>query len=214
MRNDDRRSCYVLTAEAGFVLALVLAIAAFRVNIEGHKTGPPDLPPPEIITMKHIAPITPPERVPPPPRPGVPVVVDNDAILDSEELVLDPIHYTPPANPGPPPPEPPHQNDSDEPEPFVLVEEKPALIGGLAGLQKRIVYPDFALKARIEGRVILEFVIDREGRVTDIRVLKGIGGGCNEEAVRALSEARFTPGRQRGRAVPVQMSLPITFRLK
>ena len=111
---------------------------------------------------------------------------------------------------SPPPPTPP---DSDV-DYFVIVEEMPELIGGLAGLQRQIRYPEAARSAGIEGRVFLQFVVNEQGRVENPRVIRGIGGGADEEALRVITEyARFTPGMQRGRNVRVQYSLPIVFRL-
>jgi protein TonB len=68
-------------------------------------------------------------------------------------------------------------------------------------------------KSGIEGRVIIQFIVDEEGRPTHPRVVRGIGGGCDEEALRATRTIRFKPGRQRGKVVKVKMSLPVTFRL-
>ena len=98
--------------------------------------------------------------------------------------------------------------------PFVAVEEKPELIGGYKELQKKIVYPELARKAGIEGRVVIEFILDENGNVTKPEFLKTIGGGCDEEALRVLLEARFKPGKQRNKTVKVKMALPITFRLR
>ncbi len=98
-------------------------------------------------------------------------------------------------------------------EVFVVVEKMPELIGGLAAIQREIRYPVIAKKAGIEGRVILQFIVDEQGRVTESKVVRGIGGGCDDEALRALQTARFRPGTQRGKPVKVKMSLPVTFRL-
>ncbi|MBO6573959.1 MAG: TonB family protein [Rhodothermales bacterium] len=98
-------------------------------------------------------------------------------------------------------------------EEFVVVEQMPQLIGGLGALQAEIRYPVIAKKAGIEGRVILQFVVDEEGYPTDITVVRGIGAGADEESVRALQTMRFEPGRQRGQKVRVKMSLPVTFKL-
>lgn len=95
----------------------------------------------------------------------------------------------------------------------VVVEQMPELIGGLEALQVQLKYPTIAKRAGIEGRVILQFVVDEQGQVVDPKVLKGIGGGCDEEAVRALRQARFEPGRQDGQPVNVMMSIPVTFKL-
>ncbi len=70
-----------------------------------------------------------------------------------------------------------------------------------------------AKKAGIEGRVILQFIVDEQGRVTKPKVIRGIGGRCDEEALRALQTVHFQPGTQSGKRVKVKMSLPITFRL-
>ncbi|MEX0595435.1 MAG: energy transducer TonB, partial [Candidatus Paceibacterota bacterium] len=61
--------------------------------------------------------------------------------------------------------------------------------------------------------VVVQFIIDEEGNVNDPVVVRGIGGGCDEEAVRAVSKAKFIPGKQRGKPVRVRYSLPVTFRL-
>ncbi|MEM1095000.1 MAG: TonB family protein [Bacteroidota bacterium] len=103
----------------------------------------------------------------------------------------------------------PLEND----ETFVIVEEMPQLIGGLSGLQETIRYPRIAKEAGISGRVFVQFVVSPDGTVRDAVITRGIGAGCDEEALRAIRAAQFIPGKQRGRAVPVKMSLPITFRL-
>ncbi|ARA93177.1 hypothetical protein AWN76_008400 [Rhodothermaceae bacterium RA] len=102
---------------------------------------------------------------------------------------------------------------AQEPEVFVRVEEMPELIGGLQVLERQLRYPEIARKAGIEGRVIVQFVVDETGRVVDPVVVRGIGAGCDEEAVRLVKQARFKPGKDKGQVVPVKMSLPITFRL-
>ena len=109
--------------------------------------------------------------------------------------------------------EKPKASVEEAPEVFVVVEKMPELIGGLAAIQREIRYPVIAKKAGIEGRVILQFIVDEQGRVSESKVVRGIGGGCDDEALRALQTARFRPGTQRGKPVKVKMSLPVTFRL-
>jgi TonB family protein len=104
--------------------------------------------------------------------------------------------------------------DPDEKEDFfVVVEEMPQLIGGLQSIQTQIRYPEMARRAGIEGRVFIQFIVNEEGEVEHPRVMRGIGGGADEEALRVVSQANFTPGMQRGRPVRVQYSLPIYFRI-
>ncbi|MCK5371843.1 MAG: energy transducer TonB, partial [Cyclobacteriaceae bacterium] len=75
-------------------------------------------------------------------------------------------------------------------------------------------YPPRALRMGLEGRVFVEFVVEKDGSLTDIKVVKGIGGGCDDEAVRVISLApKWNPGKQRGNAVRVRMVLPIMFKL-
>lgn len=120
------------------------------------------------------------------------------------------------ANIAPTPPIQPSINEAfaDYPDDyFVVVEEMPKLIGGLASIQSKIKYPEAALKNNIEGRVTIQFIVDENGDVVNPRIIRGIGGGCDEEALRVVSQAKFTPGVQRGRNVRVQYSLPIVFKL-
>lgn len=100
--------------------------------------------------------------------------------------------------------------------PLVYVEKMP-----IAGfniphyLSKNLVYPSFARKAGIEGKVVIKFVVDEDGGITNVRVLNGIGGGCDEEATRVISDMpNWTPGYQNEEPVRVYFTIPITFRLK
>jgi protein TonB len=98
-------------------------------------------------------------------------------------------------------------------EPFVVVEQMPELVGGLTSVQEQLRYPEFARKAGVEGRVIVQFVVDEGGRVEQPRIVRGLGAGLDAEALRVVRQVRFIPGHQRGVPVKVKMSLPITFRL-
>ncbi|UXP33256.1 TonB family protein [Reichenbachiella agarivorans] len=103
-------------------------------------------------------------------------------------------------------------------EVFDIVEDQPAPPGGMAAFYKYVgqnmKYPNQARRMGIEGRVFVQFVVDKDGSITEVRAIKGIGAGCDEEAVRVLEGApKWKPGKQRGRAVKVRMILPITFKL-
>lgn len=97
---------------------------------------------------------------------------------------------------------------------FVVVDEMPELIGGLASIANGVEYPEEARRAEIEGRVYIQFIVNEEGDVENPRVIRGIGGGADEEALRVVRKAKFRPGMQRGKPVRVQYSLPIVFRLQ
>ncbi len=96
---------------------------------------------------------------------------------------------------------------------FVVVEQMPVLIGGLASIQSRITYPEEAKQKGIEGRVIVQFIVDKNGNVVNPTIVRGIGAGADEVALEAVRQARFEPGMQRGRAVDVEFSVPVIFRL-
>lgn len=101
----------------------------------------------------------------------------------------------------------------------LIVEEYAKFPGGwdqwAKFLNKNFQYPRQAVKMRIEGTVHLSFIVDTEGIISDIQVTRGIGGGCNEEAIRVLkSSPRWTPGKQRGVPVKSRMAIQIKFGLK
>lgn len=96
---------------------------------------------------------------------------------------------------------------------LTVAEQMPVLIGGIASLTSQINYPPLARRAGIEGRVTVQFVVNKEGEVTEPRVIRGIGGGADEEALRVVKLAKFSPGMNNGELVCVQYSLPIVFRL-
>jgi len=102
---------------------------------------------------------------------------------------------------------------------FTVVEENPTFPGGEAELYKflgeSIKYPEEAKELGIQGRVFVNFVVETDGSVSNTRVLRGIGGGCDEEAIRVIQNMpRWTPGKQRGIPVRVSFNLPIKFTLQ
>lgn len=103
-------------------------------------------------------------------------------------------------------------------EVFTIVENQPEFPGGMPAFYKfvgdNMKYPSQARRMGIEGRVFVQFVVDKDGTVTEVKSVKGIGAGCDEEAERVLRMSpKFKPGKQRGRSVKVRMVLPIIFRL-
>lgn len=103
---------------------------------------------------------------------------------------------------------------SDDSEVYTVVDEMPEMIGGVSALYGEIKYPSAAIRSGIEGRVFIQFVVDKEGNVRDEKVLRDIGGGCGEAALDAVKEVKFTPGKKGGVAVNVQYSMPVTFKLE
>ena len=108
--------------------------------------------------------------------------------------------------------------EDDEDQIFIIVEDRAKPADGFKAfykfLGKNIKYPTQARRLGVEGRVFVSFVVERDGSLSDIKVLRGIGAGCDEEALRVLGIApKWKPGKQRGRPVRVQMQLPIVFSL-
>ena len=111
-----------------------------------------------------------------------------------------------------------YKMEHDGEEVFTVVEEQPDPEGGMPAFYQYIAnnlkYPKEAREAGIEGKIFIEFIIDKDGKITDVRAIKGIGYGCDEEAVRVIEAApAWNPGKHRGRNVKVSMVLPITFKL-
>jgi protein TonB len=104
-------------------------------------------------------------------------------------------------------------------KPFLIVEQMPQFPGGDEDLMKYIrdntKYPQMAKEAGITGTVFVQFVVGKDGRISDVRILRGIGGGCDEEAIRVVrSMPSWKAGKQNGVAVPVYFKLPIKFSLR
>ena len=111
------------------------------------------------------------------------------------------------------------EEDEDRPGVYIVVDQMPEFPGGDKGLYQfiadNIKYPAEAKEEGIRGRVFVNFIVEPDGSVSDIRVLRGIGGGCDEEAVRVVeSLPRFKPGIQDGEAVKVSYTVPVFFRLE
>ena len=106
-------------------------------------------------------------------------------------------------------------------KPYTYVEQMPQLPGGggnaaiVAAIQKAIRYPPLALRNQVEGRIFVSFTVNSKGDVSDVKVVKGLGSGTDEETIRAVNSLpKFIPGKQNGRAVAVSFTLPITFKIQ
>jgi protein TonB len=112
--------------------------------------------------------------------------------------------------------EPPPETKPIEEEPvyFMAVEEMPEPIGGIQAIQSKIKYPEIAKKVGVQGKVYVTAFVDETGTVTNVELLKGLGAGCDEEAMNAVHQTKFKPGKQRGKPVKVRISIPIVFKLR
>jgi len=97
---------------------------------------------------------------------------------------------------------------------LAFTDEMPAPTGGMAAIMKSISYPTMAQKAGVEGKVYVLAYINEKGGVDDVKVIKGIGAGCDEAAVAAVKKAKFSGGKKDGVPVKTKLSLSIVFKLK
>ena len=202
----------------GLVIALLLIISAFEWKQEKIHT-PIDLPAEEEAYILPPIPSTVHSAPPPPMAKKMEKVAAPQKTVNIKEAIaeIDPNDFAEPVTidiidlPALP--------DEKPEEIFIIAEEMPSFKGGLKAFfdyfGKNVKYPKLAKKNNITGNVVVSFVIDRDGSITDIKVLKGIGFGCDEEAIRVLQNApKWNPGKQRGEPVRVSMALPIKFSLK
>ena len=162
-----------------------------------------------------------PKPQPPAPKPQVTQIeiVDNEEEIEeeieidaevSQDEVLEEYDFTPPEI---------EEEEIVEAEIFKVVEEMPEFPGGAAKMmefiQKNIKYPMMARESDIQGRVFVNFVVEPDGSITNVTVMRGIGGGCDEEALRVVqSMPNWKPGKQRGSAVRCSFTVPIIFKLQ
>ena len=198
----------------------------------------------EIDVPRSAEPPPPPPPPPPPVIQEVPeeLVLEEDEIdfvdqyVDDESMIEIPDALEANTNAPPPPPPPPPPMVEDVREIFVVVEQMPRFPGCedlkadmktkkacadkklLEFLASNVKYPAIAMENGIEGTVIVQFVIEKNGRVTEGAVLRDIGGGCGDEALRLVNlmneKHTWIPGKQRGKAVPVRFTLPVRFKLQ
>ena len=135
--------------------------------------------------------------------------IDINAEVDQDE-VIEEYEFTPPEI---------EEEEIVEAEIFKVVEEMPEFPGGAAKMmeyiQKNMKYPMMARESDIQGRVFVNFVVEPDGSISNVTVMRGIGGGCDEEALRVVqSMPNWKPGKQRGSAVRCSFTVPIIFKLQ
>jgi periplasmic protein TonB len=206
----------------GLVVSLGLAIMAFNYRVYDSDKAKTLTGQQGQIEEMIEPPVT--EQLPPPPQfqieqPQI-VEVPNDKKIEQDikinmdiETHLDKVVIEAPII------QPVIEEEKEDPHQiFIVVEETAVPIGGLPAFYEYVLakmkYPAQARRMEIEGKVFVEFVVEKDGAITDVKAIKGIGAGCDEEAVRVVSESpRWKPAKQRGRAVRQRMVLPITFRM-
>ncbi|MBN8707121.1 MAG: energy transducer TonB [Bacteroidetes bacterium] len=206
----DIRKSWKLWTEVSAVATLALMIMAFVFfpDLKNQVVLKSEVQ--EVVKVEEIEVTKQEVKPPPPPRPQVPVMVPNDQVMEDEVVYDSELKV----EDTPPPPPPVAAAEEEEATIFEVVEDQPEPIGGIGAIQSKVVYPEIAKKAGIEGTVVIRAAIDEKGNVIKTVIAKGIGAGCDEAAVEAIRKVKFKPGSQRGKPVKVWLSIPIRFKLK
>lgn len=213
-KKADLMSKYKRVFEISLIVSLALLIVAFKffpdfkgqeVKIEG---------PQELFQVEDIQQTKQENRPPPPPKPPIPIEAPSSDVLEDIEIGDTEIDITEQIEAPPPPPKEDKKIVEEEPVYFVAVEEMPEPIGGIGEIQKKIVYPEIAKRTGVEGKVYVLAYVNEQGTVTDAKIMKGIGAGCDEAALDAVKKTKFTPGKQRGKPVKVKVWVPVAFKLQ
>ena len=214
----------LLFLEIGLVISLGITLFAFEWTSK--ETNVSTLADDTSIAIEEeIIPITQETPPPPPAAPKIPVLSDQIDIVDDEieldddlfinlednaDIGVEIMDYV----------EVEEEVVEEEAIPFQLVEEKPSFDGGDANkfskwVNSRLVYPEIAKENGVQGRVTLQFTVEKDGSVTKVKVLRGVDPSLDKEAVRVVSMSpKWKPGKQRDRAVPVTYTFPVIFQLR
>ena len=218
---ENRRTLYT---EIGLVVALLVVWGAFSYSTKekavaslGDDT--------QVVEVEDMVPITQETPPPPPEAPKIPVLSDQIDIVEDDIKVDDNfMSLEDDANLGVEimdyAEEVKEEVVEEEAIPFQLVEEKPSFNGGDANefskwVNSKLQYPEIAKENGVQGRVTLQFTVNPDGSVSNVKVLRGVDSSLDKEAVRVVSMSpKWKPGKQRDRAVKVTYTFPVIFQLR
>lgn len=218
---ENRRTLYT---EIGLVVALLVVWGAFSYSTKekavaslGEDT--------QVVEVEDMVPITQETPPPPPEAPKIPVISDQIDIVEDDIKVDDNfMSLEDDANLGVEimdyVEEVKEEVVEEEAIPFQLVEEKPSFNGGDANefskwVNSKLQYPEIAKENGVQGRVTLQFTVNPDGSVSNVKVLRGVDSSLDKEAVRVVSMSpKWKPGKQRDRAVKVTYTFPVIFQLR
>jgi protein TonB len=222
----DLENKKLMFVEFGLIVALVVVLGAFEYKTYDKDLSMLDTNNQMTIEEEQI-PITMETPPPPPEMPKAPVLsevieivedditIEEDILINTEDdasLGIEIKEYV--ASAGE------EEVVEDEAIPLAIVEEKPKFMGGdentfTKWVFDRIVYPEVAKENGVQGRVVLSFIVDADGSVKHVVVLRGVDPSIDKEAVRVVSSSpKWTPGRQRDKAVKVKYNFPLNFQLR
>jgi protein TonB len=206
----DLKLKYRKALQLSMVLALALLIGMFQVSKKFEKR---DVEQQEIlisIDVQEIPQTEQQERPPAPKRPAVPIESESEDIPEDETIETTELSF----DDLPEPPEPPKEVDETA-QIFYAFDKRPEPIGGMAAIQRNLIYPEMARKAGVEGTVLVQAIIDEKGNVVTTTVIKSLGNnGCDEAAQAAIKKVKWKPAMQRDKPVRVQIAIPVIFKLR
>ena len=215
----------LLFTEIGLVVALLIVYLGFNWSSKDAQVAVLEDTTQVVVEEEMIAIQN--ELPPPPPEaPSIPVLSDQIDIVDDDIKLDDDLFINLEDNNQAVEIQDYREAEVEEEEveeeaiPFQLVEQKPSFNGGDANefskwVNSRLVYPEIAKENGVQGRVTLQFTVEADGRVTNVRVLRGVDESLDKEAVRVVSSSpKWEPGRQRDRAVKVTYTFPVIFQLR
>ncbi len=211
----------LMFAQIGLIISLAIAWAAFEIK-SYDKRDLSDIMIREIALDEEMTEITTQDQKPQPPvevpqqTTQIEIVNDDVEVEDNLDINADVTQeeiieeYVKPEV---------IEEEVVEQEIFTIVETMPSFPGGqeklMHYLATNIKYPQIARESNVQGRVYLSFVVEPDGSVSNVKVLRGIGAGCDEEAMRVVKAMpKWSPGKQRGKAVRVSYNLPVNFKLQ
>jgi len=204
---SDLKKYHLIFTEIGIICSLLFFIAATNINQQRTEKDSPNLFPDDSPIVIDLPPTIPPKKLPPQ-KPMIFTPEPNHEAIDVEIPEFpefdyyDQIIYTP-------------ELDPREEEDFVtFLPVMPQIIGGQKALYDKIIYPEIAKRIKIEGRVMVEFIIDKQGNVTDPKIVRSVHPELDKELLRVIKLVKFSPGVQNGSLVKVKMYQSVNFKLK
>ena len=207
----DLRAKYRRNFKLCIIITIAFIIVAFKISPTDDSLNRAFIPTQDIIKIEDIINTVQKPKIPDPP--AKPKIIEasiedisEDFILENIDIFKDVPTIQIPLRDRP--------KIVEDDVPYIWVEEMPEPIGGIKAIQEKVVYTEIAVLAGIEGTVTIEAVINKEGNVIDAKIVRDIGGGLGESALKAVSATKFSPGKQRGKPVKVKVMIPIKFVLK
>lgn len=204
----DLKKYHFIFAEIGLICSLLFLIAATNINQTKTDQGIYNVPEDDINVVIELPPTIPPKKLPPQ-KPMIFSEKPDDTVMEidipefSDFDSYDPIIETP--NPD---------SNAEEEKIVDFLRFMPEIIGGQKALYSKIKYPKIAQDIQLEGRVMVQFVVDIDGNVTNPRIIRSVHPELDKEVLRVIKLVKFSPGVQNGRLVKVRMVQSVQFKLK